>query len=140
MLVLCTRPPVPFSPWRRRVKQTITSAVKQAMMNPPYMREAWRAEQHNVKGDEEDMLVEALNSCPHTMAPRWGGSYVLPCYPLHTGGCHPVSKDLAALQRGKEQGFAAVDALFSHLFLPGGYSAFGTDAALAARHLQTASR
>lgn len=65
---------------------------------------------------------------------------VLPCYPAHTGGCHPVCKDVAALQRGKEQGLAAVDTLFSHMFLPGGLSAFGTDTALAGRLLQTAGR
>ncbi|MEW5298182.1 MAG: hypothetical protein WDW38_001088 [Sanguina aurantia] len=140
VLVLCTRPPSPTSPWRRRVKQTLTSAVKQAMMNPPYMRDAWRAEQHTVKADEEEWLVAAINSCPHSMAPLWGGSFVLPCYPAHTGGCHPVCKDVAALQRGKEQGLAAVGTLFSHMSLPGGLSAFGADTALAGRLLQTAAR
>ncbi|GLC42003.1 hypothetical protein PLESTM_001275600 [Pleodorina starrii] len=111
VLVLCTRPaPTRRSPWAKRVRSTIEVLVKATVLNAPHMRDAWRTahrEPASSPASKDEQLLAALRSCPHQFA-RDAGAYVLPLYPDHTAGCHPLCLDPATLEAACEVGREAL--------------------------------
>ncbi|GLI62422.1 hypothetical protein VaNZ11_005044, partial [Volvox africanus] len=107
VLVLCTRPaPTRRSPWARRVSSTIEVLAKTTVLNAPYMRDAWRISgrtEHTSPAAKDEQIVAALGTCPHEFRQRVG-AYVLPLYPEHTAGCHPLCLDPGKLEAACEVG------------------------------------
>ncbi|PNW78748.1 hypothetical protein CHLRE_09g388763v5 [Chlamydomonas reinhardtii] len=106
VLVLCTRPaPTQRSPWAQRMRSTIEAMAKSTVLNAPYMREAWRTARSPDIVSWDQQLVATLHGCPHEVQ-RSMGAYVLPLYPEHTAGCHPLCLDpntlLAACDVGRQ--------------------------------------
>ncbi|KAG2437370.1 hypothetical protein HXX76_006025 [Chlamydomonas incerta] len=106
VLVLCTRPaPTQRSHWAQRMRSTIEVLAKSTVLNAPYMREAWRTARSPAIVSRDQQLVAALHACPHEIQ-RSMGAYVLPLYPEHTAGCHPLCLDpntlLAACDVGRQ--------------------------------------
>ncbi|KAG2453129.1 hypothetical protein HYH02_002456 [Chlamydomonas schloesseri] len=106
VLVLCTRPaPTQRSHWAQRMRSTIEVLAKSTVLNAPYMREAWRTARSPAIVSRDQQLVAALHACPHEIQ-RSMGAYVLPLYPEHTAGCHPLCLDpqtlLAACNVGRQ--------------------------------------
>ncbi|GFR47605.1 hypothetical protein Agub_g9340, partial [Astrephomene gubernaculifera] len=107
LLVLCTRPPPVRSAWAKRMQHTIEALAKTTVLNAPYMREAWRTASSPAYASQDEDLAAALSACPYEYR-RTAGAYVLPLYPEHTAGCHPLCLDPATLLAACEVGRSAL--------------------------------
>lgn len=108
-LVLCTRlAPVRQSPFMKRVHRTLTAAVKSTVLNAPYMRHVWSDPRATSGVRALDVQISsALHTCPHEYRQQLG-AYVLPVYPHHTAGCHPVCLNKDTLLRAIEVGRSSI--------------------------------
>ncbi len=109
LLVLCTRlAPAGQSPLMKRVHGTLTAAVKGTVLNAPYMRHVWSDPRATSGVRALDVqLSSALHTCPHEYRQQLG-AYVLPVYPHHTAGCHPVCLHKETLLRAIEVGRSSI--------------------------------
>lgn len=112
VLVLCTRPaPVTLSPWVRTMRSTISAIAKQTLLNAEYMRGVWR---QSAGPTSDQQLLWALLTHPSEVHSSLG-SYVLPLYPAHTAGCHPLCLNPDTLRAGMAVGHEAMAELLGPL-------------------------
>lgn len=121
VVTLCSRPMDTSPAWQRRLHATLSSAVKHTMLRPDYMRGVWEAElrHDNIQGlSLDDFLVQCVDGGPEPaerVAQLERGSRagnILPVFPGPGAGFGAICTDTATLERGRQAGFAAVQAVF----------------------------
>eukprot|EP00882_Tetradesmus_deserticola_P001738 GHRQ01001868.1.p1 GENE.GHRQ01001868.1~~GHRQ01001868.1.p1 ORF type:complete len:467 (+),score=178.06 GHRQ01001868.1:470-1870(+) len=126
VLALCSRTHTGGPAWGKYVTSALSSAIKYMVLNPPYMREAWRVEpkfaQH--KGQQlDDLLVQLLM---HGRALELDAAIDKCSKPLGSSpGLSPTSS-MEELVPGQEAMAAAAGLLAGHVFpvYPGPAAAF----------------
>lgn len=135
VLHLYCRPPSAGPTWGRYLSGALATAVKLTLLNPPYMREAWRAEpRHSThRGQHIDDLLHgsALGGTPLELqeaaicssadglsdgsdgaaveaAERLLGGHVLPVYPSTAASFAPICTHVPTLVAGRAAGYEAV--------------------------------
>ncbi len=94
VLVLCTRPAKVAggaSPLAKAAGKAVVRTIKRTLMNPPYMRDAWRRSEETNSSDEDDQALygEKRGQTPRTLHKEEAPIF-LPCFqnklispPLH---------------------------------------------------------
>eukprot|EP00775_Hariotina_reticulata_P009223 gene9223-9388_t len=110
VLALCSRPHSLGPAWGKYLTRTLHNAVKYWLLNPPYMREAWRVEPlHSTHQGQpiEDLLITLLMHGDGL----WGCGHVYPLYPGSAASFAPICTNIATLQQGRQEGYRSVHRL-----------------------------
>lgn len=118
VLALCSRPRQRGARGRAKkaLKQILVKAIKNFLLNPPYMKEAWKMEIERVVKDgglnQDDLMVLTLIQGLKGLEPEPVGGHVYPIYPSTKFTITPTCLDVKLLRNGAEEGKKAVRAFY----------------------------